>query len=109
VKRSNTDRDVMWGTSVPNGGTTGQALIKASDADGDVSWGASIPNGGTTGQALIKNSDANGDVSWGNVNANDKVSKSGDTMTGILTINRTNVGESQMVVQGTAGIIYMYS
>ena len=31
--------------SVPNGGTTGQALIKQSNTDGDVIWGAYIPTG----------------------------------------------------------------
>lgn len=69
---------------LPIGGSTGQCLVKRSNTDRDVMWGTSVPNGGTTGQALIKASDADGDVSWGTVNVDDKVSKSGDTMTGQL-------------------------
>lgn len=30
-------------SSIPSGGTTGQALVKASDEDGDVKWGDVVP------------------------------------------------------------------
>lgn len=57
------------GASLPSGGTTGQALVKASNADNDVQWasvggGSGLPNGGTTGQLLRKNSNSNGDAGW---------------------------------------------
>ena len=54
------------GSGVPEGGTTGQALVKRSSTDGDVEWSTinSIPNGGSTGQALVKHSATDKDVEW---------------------------------------------
>ena len=88
---------------LPIGGFTGQCLVKRSNTDRDVMWGTSVPNGGTTGQALLKVSDADGDVSWGTVNVNDKVSKSGDTMTGDLIMS---AGKSVNHPGGAYGWIY---
>ena len=71
VKKSNIDQDVEWGnvSAVPDGGTTGQALVKKSNTDKDVEWGtvSGVPDGGTTGQALVKKSNTDKDVEWGNV------------------------------------------
>lgn len=39
------------GTSVPDGGTTGQGLIKASNADGDLEWGTVV---GTNGKSAYQ-------------------------------------------------------
>ena len=56
------------GGGVPNGGTTGQALIKNSNTDQDVKWGGyAVPTGGSANQVLAKNSGANGDLKWANV------------------------------------------
>ena len=56
------------GGGVPNGGTTGQALIKNSNTDQDVKWGGyAVPTGGSTNQVLAKNSGANGDLKWVNM------------------------------------------
>ena len=54
------------GAEFPEGGTTGQALIKKSNADQDVEWGDvdSLPTGGTTGQVLTKKSATDGDAEW---------------------------------------------
>ena len=54
------------GSGVPDGGTTGQALVKKSNTDGDVEWKtiSGAPSGGQTGQVLTKNSNTSGDVSW---------------------------------------------
>lgn len=58
---------------VPEGGTTGQALIKNSNTDYDYDWGTvaggGVPTGGTTGQVLTKLSNTDGDADWQNVPA----------------------------------------
>lgn len=54
------------GTTVPTGGSTGQALIK--DSNGNAVWQkiVALPDGGSQNQILIKNSNTNGDAAWGN-------------------------------------------
>lgn len=54
-------------TSLPGGGTTGQALVKASDKDNDVSWGLPngvVPTGGKDGQVLKKTSATDYAMAW---------------------------------------------
>ena len=57
------------GASYPDGGTTGQALIKKSNLPDDVEWGDvdGLPAGGITGQVLIKRSNTDGDATWGEI------------------------------------------
>lgn len=53
--------------SVPQGGTTGQVLVKDSDVDYDIEWVdpvTGLPAGGGTGQVLAKISPADGNVGW---------------------------------------------
>ena len=53
--------------AVPDGGTTGQMLVKASGDDGDTEWATpvvEIPVGGTTGQVLAKKSGTDFDLEW---------------------------------------------
>ena len=57
------------GSSLPEGGTEGQVLVKKSSADGDAEWQdapSSIPDGGNKGQVLSKKSDDDGDSEWVN-------------------------------------------
>lgn len=53
-------------STLPSGGSAGQALVKNSTADGDASWKdiVALPKGGSAGQVLIKNSTTDGDASW---------------------------------------------
>lgn len=56
-------------STVPQGGTTGQALVKASDDDGDTEWatrGEGLPSGGSVGQVpIITDDDPVRVVDWG--------------------------------------------
>lgn len=51
---------------VPEGGSTGDVLIKNSAVSGDYEWKKldTLPEGGSKGQVLIKNSSTDGDASW---------------------------------------------
>ena len=56
-------------TSLPTGGTTGQALVKNSATNYDASWQTvtaanGLPTGGSTGQVLTKDSGTDYDTSW---------------------------------------------
>ena len=68
VKKSNIDQDVEWSDvdGLPSGGTQGQVLTKQSSTDGDADWEDidALPSGGTTGQVLAKKSNTDGDVEW---------------------------------------------
>lgn len=66
----------------------------------DASYGSVLPSTGTEGQVFFQISD---------VLFSGYVEKAGDTMTGNLTIDRTNVGEADMSVNSLAGSIYLYS
>ena len=56
--------------SIPNGGSTGQFLVKTNETDYNVQWSNvpaatnGIPVGGVTNQLLAKLSDTNYDVQW---------------------------------------------
>lgn len=57
------------GVGVPEGGTTGQVLVKKSNTDYDTEWanagaGEGVPAGGTTGQILAKKTGADYDTEW---------------------------------------------
>lgn len=57
------------GVGVPEGGTTGQVLVKKSNSDYDTEWanagaGEGVPAGGTTGQILAKKTGADYDTEW---------------------------------------------
>lgn len=59
--------DMDSSAQVPNGGGSGQVLIKKSDTDFDTEWetlGTTLPSGGTADQILTKNSSTDGDASW---------------------------------------------
>jgi hypothetical protein len=71
VKNSSTNYDATWQNSLPTGGTSGQVLNKNSGTNYDVSWVSpttGIPTAGTTGQALTKNSNTNYDAGWSTIN-----------------------------------------
>jgi len=60
------------GVGVPDGGTSGQLV--SMGADGSTGWVAppsSLPSGGTAGQALVKNSATDNDASWADVTPTD--------------------------------------
>jgi len=67
------------GSGIPDGGTTGQILIKNSDTDGDAGWddapsdgvdgvdgtdGQGVPTGGTAGQKLVKIDGVDFNTEW---------------------------------------------
>lgn len=82
-------------TTLPTGGTTGQALVKNSSTDYDWTFKTLIPAGGSAGQAPVKNSGTDYDSSWTTV-----VTVGGRTVTGtsdtpVLTdANHTIVGDN---------------
>lgn len=56
-------------SSIPLGGKTGQALVKASDNDRDTKWGEivaenGVPETGSAGGILIKDSNTGYDSKW---------------------------------------------
>ena len=73
-------------STLPSGGSAGQALVKNSTADGDASWKdiVALPKGGNPGQVLVKNSDTDGDASWAQA---DYLPLTGGTITGGLILN----------------------
>lgn len=52
--------NIDYGQTLPQTGTEGQIFLQVSDPEYE------LPDGGTTGQTLIKNSNTNKDVTWGN-------------------------------------------
>jgi hypothetical protein len=62
------DSDEEAEVPVPEGGTTGQVLVKSSNDDYDTEWTSLpeevFPTGGTTGQVLVKSSNDDYDTEW---------------------------------------------
>ena len=94
VKKSNTDQDVEWSSieALPSGGTQGQVLTKKSSTDGDADWEdiEALPSGGTTGQVLTKKSSTDGDAEWSDVDA----LPSGGTQGQVLTKQSSTDGDA---------------
>lgn len=94
TKKSNVSGDAEWQDvdGLPSGGTTGQALIKKSSSDGDADWEDinALPSGGTQGQVLKKKSNTSGDVEW----ANDEALPSGGTIGQFLKKNSSTLGDA---------------
>lgn len=83
-KLSGTD-NITYGTTLPSSPTNGQIFLQLSDPYYE------LPPGGTTGQVLTKSSNADRAVVWANAQAaGDYVNKTGDTMSGNLTVSKTN-------------------
>ena len=84
-KLSGTD-NITYGTTLPSSPTNGQIFLQLSDPYYE------LPPGGTTGQVLTKSSNADRDVVWANAQqaAGNYVNKIGDTMSGNLTVSKTN-------------------
>jgi hypothetical protein len=82
-------------TTLPTGGTAGQALVKVSSTDYDFTFRTLVPSGGAAGQGLVKNSGTDWDSTWATV-----VTVGGRTVTGtsdtpVLTdANHTIVGNN---------------
>ena len=82
---------VIISCRMPDGGTTGQVLVKKSNNDHDTKWADindyvnnKIPIGGKPGQVLVKHSTEDFDLSWANI---DTTSEGG----GGITINDCKV------------------
>ena len=83
-KLSGTD-NITYGTTLPSSPTNGQIFLQLSDPYYE------LPPGGTTGQVLTKSSNADRAVVWANAQAaGNYVNKTGDTMSGNLTVSKTN-------------------
>lgn len=87
-----------YGSALPSSGTEGQIFFQTSDPYYE------LPAGGTTGQVLMKSNNNDREVTWGTPNMNDYVKKSGDTMTGNLTMTAgksvVRAGVSQSWING---------
>lgn len=69
IKNSNTDQDVKWAAvdALPSGGYANQVL-KKNNSNSAAEWGGyAVPTGGSANQVLAKNSGANGDLKWVNM------------------------------------------
>lgn len=96
--------EVSYGTALPATGREGQVFFQVSEP-----W-YEIPNGGTSGQALIKASNDSRDVTWGNVGGvmtpgNTKYYVSGSTTTTENTnpaVFNTNIFVENNVLMGAA-------
>lgn len=91
-----------YGDTLPASGTEGQLFFQTGGEFYE------LPTGGAAGQALIKNSATDRDVKWGDVSSGSYVLKTGDTMTGALTVpsyltvqpqNNTNEG-GEIILKG---------
>ena len=85
-------------SSLPTGGTTGQALTKNSSSNYDVGWStfSGLPTGGTAGQYLIKHSSTNYDALW------QTVVTTSNTVTGTST-TYTSTQSQQVTLRSNAG------
>jgi len=57
-------KPTITSTSLPAGGTAGQALVKNSSTDYDWTFQTLVPEGGTTGQFLVKSSNDDFETEW---------------------------------------------
>ena len=94
--------DYDYGEVLPTTAVEGQVFFQVSYGD-EVEF--KIPAGGTAGYALVKNSNADGDLKWQLIQANDKVAKAGDTMSGRL--NNTLVAGGTWIKGTHEGSIYV--
>ena len=62
-----------------------------------------VPSGGTTGQVLKKKSNTDNDVEWSSIDLSNYVQKSGDSMTGKLTLYNDDSGGPVIEFPAVAG------
>lgn len=103
-------------STIPSGGTAGQALLKQSDDDGDVAWGdpAGLPSGGSNGQVLTRTSlgprwqDAPTELPTGGAKGKTLMKKSaadGDVEWGDPSMARLAYSSTVAVEIGSTGVI----
>lgn len=111
--------------ALPDGGTTGQYLVKQSSTDGDADWETlptfvqtvnnvaptngnvnveALPTGGTQGQVLTKQSSTNYDADWEDIDA----LPSGGTQGQVLTKNSSTDGDASWQTPSSGGGTVIY-
>lgn len=76
-----------------------QFYISGQTTGGGISIGSSsVPNGGTTGQALVKSSNADGDVTWSTINVNTVTVGTTTTTASGTNASVTNSGSANNLV-----------
>lgn len=114
---SNGNVDIV---ALPDGGTTGQYLVKQSSTDGDADWQTlptfvqtvnnvaptggnvdveALPTGGTQGQVLTKQSSTDGDADWEDIDA----LPSGGTVGQVLTKLSSTDGDASWQTPSSGG------
>lgn len=93
----------MYGTTKPNNPVEGQIFFQENDGS------LTLPAGGTAGQYLVKNSSNDSDASWKSLPALNYLPLSGGTLTGNLTISRSDTNDATVRVTNSKGSIGLLS
>lgn len=93
----------MYGTTKPSNPVEGQIFFQENDGS------LTLPAGGTAGQYLVKNSSNDSDASWKSLPALNYLPLSGGTLTGNLTISRSDTNDATVHVTNSKGSIGLLS
>lgn len=93
----------MYGTTKPSNPVEGQIFFQENDGS------LTLPAGGTAGQYLVKNSSNDSDASWKSLPALNYLPLSGGTLTGNLTISRSDTNDAIVHVTNSKGSIGLLS
>lgn len=93
----------MYGTTKPSNPVEGQIFFQENDGS------LTLPAGGTAGQYLVKNSSNDSDASWKSLPALNYLPLSGGTLTGNLTISRSDTNDATVHVTNSEGSIGLLS
>lgn len=93
----------MYGTTKPSNPVEGQIFFQENDGS------LTLPAGGTAGQYLVKNSSNDSDASWKSLPALNYLPLSGGTLTGNLTISRSDTNDATVRVTNSKGSIGLLS
>lgn len=63
--------------------------------------GSGVPDGGTTGQALIKNSNTDGDVKWGDAGSTVTIDRTGTASASAVSYQRIGIDGTYTEIDGT--------
>ena len=93
----------MYGTTKPSNPVEGQIFFQENDGS------LALPAGGTAGQYLVKNSSNDSDASWKSLPPLNYLPLSGGTLTGNLTISRSDANDTYARVTNSKGSIGLLS
>ena len=93
----------MYGATKPSNPVEGQIFFQENDGS------LTLPTGGTAGQYLVKNSSNDSDASWKSFPPLNYLPLSGGTLTGNLTVSRSDTNDATVRVTNSKGSIGLLS